>query len=49
MDEFIDLIRFVFLKKKFYFLPIIILVLLIGGIMIASESAYISPFIYSLF
>jgi hypothetical protein len=36
-------------RKKFWMLPIIIMLVLIGGLIIAAEGSAIAPFIYTLF
>lgn len=36
-------------RKKFWLLPIIILLVLFGGILILSQGSAIAPFIYTIF
>lgn len=44
-----ELFRFMITRKKFWLLPIIILLLLLGLILIFGESSVLAPFIYTLF
>lgn len=46
---FKELWGFMKVRKKFWLLPIIILLLLLGLLIIFSESSAIAPFIYTLF
>lgn len=36
-------------RKKFWLLPIIIVMLLLGGLMVLAQGSAIAPFIYTLF
>ena len=36
-------------RKKFWLAPIIIMLLLLGGLIILSEGSAVAPFIYALF
>ena len=41
--------EFLKIRKKYWLLPIIIVLVLFGGLIILSQGAAISPFIYALF
>jgi len=45
----IDLWNFMKIRKKWWLLPIIIMLLVIGTLIIFIQSSAISPFIYTLF
>ena len=48
--EFISEIwAFLRVRKKFWLAPIIIMLLLLGGLIILSEGSAVAPFIYTLF
>jgi hypothetical protein len=49
MEFLKDLWAFLKVRKKFWLLPIIIVLLLFGIIMILSTGSAIAPFIYTLF
>jgi hypothetical protein len=50
MLEFLtDLWQFMRERKKFWLAPIIIVMVLLGGLIIASQGSVIAPFIYTLF
>ena len=44
-----ELWDFMLERKKFWLAPIIIMLLLLGGLIILSEGSAVAPFIYTLF
>ncbi len=44
-----ELWAFLKIRKKFWMLPIILLMLLIGGLLVFAQGSAIAPFIYTLF
>jgi len=44
-----DLWRFSKERKKIWLMPIIIMLLLLGGLIVFSEGTAVAPFIYTLF
>lgn len=48
-DFLSDLWRFVRFRKKFWLVPLILTLLLVGGLLLFAESSAIAPFIYTLF
>lgn len=49
MDVFKDLWGFLKVRKKFWLLPIILVLLLFGFLIVFSSGSAIAPFIYTLF
>ncbi len=50
MMEFLkDLWDFMKVRKKFWMAPIIIVMLLLGGLIVLSQGSAVAPFIYTLF
>ena len=50
MTEFLkELWAFMKARKKFWLLPIIIVLLLLGGLLVLVQGSAIAPFIYTLF
>jgi hypothetical protein len=50
MLEFIkDLWQFLKVRKKFWMLPIIIILVLLGALVVASQQSALATFIYTLF
>ena len=50
MLEFLkELLAFMRERKKLWLLPLVIVLLLLGGLMVFAETSAIAPFIYSLF
>ncbi len=48
--EFIkEFLRFINVRKKYWLIPIIIFILLFGGLMILSQGSAVAPFIYTIF
>jgi hypothetical protein len=46
LKDFWDFMR---IRKKFWMAPIVLIMLLLGGLLIASQSSVVAPFIYALF
>jgi len=50
MKDFLaELWAFMKVRKKFWLLPIIIVLLLLGGLLILAQGSAVAPFIYTLF
>ena len=49
MDTLKDLLRFITERKKWWLLPVLIFLLLIGLLLISTSNTVIAPFIYTLF
>jgi len=48
-DLIVELWAFMKVRKKFWLLPIIIVLLLLGGLLILAQGSAVAPFIYTLF
>lgn len=44
-----ELLRFLSQRKKLWLLPIIIVMLIFGGLIILAQGSAVAPFIYTLF
>jgi hypothetical protein len=49
MDLMSDLWAFMKERKKFWLAPIILLMVLLGGLLVFAQGSAIAPFIYTLF
>lgn len=49
LDLMIDLWLFLKERKKFWLLPIILVLLLLGALIVLTQGSAIAPFIYTLF
>jgi hypothetical protein len=49
MELLKDLWGFMKVRKKFWLAPIIIILLLLGGLIVLSQGSAVAPFIYTLF
>ena len=49
MDFLKELLAFLRFRKKFWLAPIILIMILLGGLMILTEGSAVAPFIYTLF
>ena len=49
MDLIGELWRFMRARKKFWLLPIIVVMFLLGGLLILVQGSAVAPFIYTLF
>jgi Family of unknown function (DUF5989) len=48
-DLFKDLWGFMKERKKFWLMPIILMLVLLGGLLVLAQGSAIAPFIYTLF
>lgn len=49
MSFVLELWAFLRERKKFWLLPIILVMLLIGGLLVLAQGSAVAPFIYTLF
>ena len=49
LDLLQDLWAFMKVRKKFWLMPVIIILLLLGGLLIFAQGSAVAPFIYTLF
>ncbi|MAE44257.1 MAG: hypothetical protein CMF63_04605 [Magnetovibrio sp.] len=49
MEFLIELWAFMRARKKFWLLPIIIVMALFGGLVVLSQGSAVAPFIYTIF
>lgn len=49
MSFLAELWKFLRVRKKFWMLPIILVMLIFGGLLVLAEGSAIAPFIYTLF
>ena len=49
MGFLLELFQFLKVRKKFWLLPIIIVLLIFGGLIVLAEGSAVAPFIYTLF
>jgi hypothetical protein len=49
MNLVVELWRFMRIRKKFWLLPILIVMFMLGGLLILAQGSAVAPFIYTLF
>jgi Family of unknown function (DUF5989) len=49
MDFLAELWRFMRVRKKFWLLPVLFMMVVFGGLVILSKGSVVAPFIYTLF
>jgi len=49
MSFFVEFIQFLKIRKKYWLLPIILMMALLGGLLILTQGSAVAPFIYTLF
>ena len=49
MSILVELLEFLRVRKKFWLLPIVLTLLVFGGLIILVEGSAVAPFIYTLF
>ncbi len=49
MDFILEFWEFLKVRKKFWLLPMVVLILIFGGLIVLAEGSAIAPFIYTIF
>lgn len=49
MDFLIELWAFMRVRKKFWLLPVFVMMAIFGGLIILSQGSAVAPFIYTIF
>jgi len=49
MDFLKEFCRFLLIRKKYWLLPVIIVLVMFGGLIILSQGTAVAPFIYTIF
>ena len=49
MGFLVEIINFFVKRKKFWLIPIFILLVIFGGLIVLSQGSAVAPFIYTLF
>ena len=49
MDFLKEFIKFILARRKYWLLPIIIVLVLFGGLFVLSQGSVVAPFIYTIF
>jgi hypothetical protein len=49
MEFFLEVIRFIKVRKKYWLVPIILLLIMFGGIIVITQGSALAPFIYTIF
>ena len=49
MSFVIEIIRFVLNRKKYFLIPLIVFLVIFGGLLFLSQGTAVAPFIYTLF
>ncbi len=49
MDFLKELWQFMRVRKKFWLMPILLMMLLLGGLVVLTQGSAVAPFIYTIF
>lgn len=49
MDFLKELTRFILTRKKFWLVPVVVMLVVLGGLLLFSQGSAVAPFIYTLF
>ena len=49
MDFAVQMWRFLGARRKYWMLPIILVIVLLGGLLVLAQGSAVAPFIYTLF
>ena len=44
-----ELIRFARVHRKYWIIPVVLLMLMVGGLVVVAQSSALGPFLYALF
>jgi Family of unknown function (DUF5989) len=44
-----ELIEFMLARKKYWLIPVVVLMVLIGGLIVLTKGSAVAPFIYTMF
>ncbi len=49
MKFIIELFRFISNRKKYWIVPILLILLIVGGLIVITQGTSIAPFVYTIF
>tara|TARA_B100000989_G_scaffold290507_1_gene263748 strand:- start:2363 stop:2512 length:150 start_codon:yes stop_codon:yes gene_type:complete len=49
MDFIKEFLRFIFARKKYWLFPILLILLIFGGLIVLTQGSALAPFIYTIF
>ena len=49
MDFLVELWRFMRVRKKFWLVPVLIMMVVFGGLVMLTKGSAVAPFVYTLF
>lgn len=49
MDFLKEFFRFLAARRKYWLIPVLVMLVLIGGLLVLTQGSVIAPFIYTLF
>ncbi len=49
MSFIIEIFRFILNRKKYWIAPVLIILLILGGLLVVSQGSSVAPFIYTIF
>ncbi len=49
MSFILEIFRFILNRKKYFLVPLIIFLIIFGGLLVLSQGTAVAPFIYTLF
>ena len=49
MDFLTEFWRYLKVRKKFWLLPVLVIIVLVGGLLVLAKGSAVAPFIYTLF
>ena len=49
MSFIIEFIKFLMIRKKYWLFPILIMLVVFGGLIVLSQGSAVAPFVYTIF
>jgi len=49
MSFLLEIVKFIYNRKKYWIVPVLIVLLCIGGLFVVTQGTSVAPFIYTIF
>lgn len=49
MEFIVELVQFFAVRKKLWLLPLVIVMLMVGGLFLLAQGSVVAPFVYTIF
>ena len=49
MSTILELLQFLHTRRKYWLMPLVVVIVILGGLLVIAQGSAIAPFIYTLF